>query len=112
MSNNKKLYELHAGVCKAIANPKRIEIIYLLMEGEKNVSELAKEMEASAANVSQHLSILKEKKVVCARKEGLNVFYSICDPRMVEALEIMKEVMLEQLSELIDVSQEILAEEK
>ncbi|GAB6138246.1 ArsR/SmtB family transcription factor [Halanaerobaculum tunisiense] len=112
MDNKRRLYELHAEICKAIASPKRIEILYLLLNEEKNVSKLAQEMETSTANVSQHLSILREKKIVCTRKEGLNVFYEICSPKMVEALEIMKEVMLEQLSEQIDISQKILSEEK
>ncbi|SJZ84174.1 ArsR/SmtB family transcription factor [Selenihalanaerobacter shriftii] len=112
MNNKRRLYEMHAEVCKAIANPKRIEIVYLLLDEEKNVSELAHAMETSNANVSQHLSILREKKIVCTRKEGLNVFYKICSPKMVEALEIMKGVMLEQLSELVDISQEILDEQE
>lgn len=111
MTYDKKLYKLHADMCKVLANEKRIEIIYLLQEGEKHVDELAQEMEISKANVSQHLALLREKGVVCTRKEGLKVFYEICNPKLIKACELMKEIMLEQLSDLVTTSQEILANE-
>jgi ArsR family transcriptional regulator len=110
MKQSKKLYELHADMCKALANAKRIEIIYLLQEGEKHVDELAEKMGASKANISQHLSKLRDKGIVCSRKEGLKVYYKICNPKIIKACEIMREMMLDRLSELVDSSQELLTE--
>ncbi|MCK8818207.1 metalloregulator ArsR/SmtB family transcription factor [Natroniella sulfidigena] len=98
-------------MCKVLAHAKRIEIIYLLKEGEKNVDQLAKTMGISRANTSQHLAILREQGVVCTRKDGLNVYYNICNPKLIKAYELMKEILLENLSELVTTSQEILEKE-
>ena len=111
MVDDKKLYELHAEMCKTMAHAKRIEIIYLLQEGEMHVDELAREIGASKANVSQHLAKLRAKGVVCTRKEGLKVYYKICNPKLIKACDLMKEIMLERLSEQIDLSKEILEKE-
>ncbi|MFW6268945.1 MAG: ArsR/SmtB family transcription factor [Bacillota bacterium] len=111
MKLDKKLYELHADMCKSLSHSKRIKIIYLLEDGEKHVDELAREIGASKANVSQHLALLREKGVVCTRKEGLNVYYKLCDSKVVKACELMKEVLLERLSEEMNLSKEILSEE-
>ncbi|UMZ72751.1 ArsR/SmtB family transcription factor [Natranaerofaba carboxydovora] len=108
----KKLYELHADMCKVLSNAKRIEIIYLLKEGEKHVDEIANELGTSRANTSQHLSILRDKGLVCTRKEGLNVYFELCNPRVLEACDIMREVMLERLSDLVNSSKEILEEDR
>ena len=52
---DKKIYEMHAEICKTLANPKRLEIIDALRDGEKNVSELASTAKINQANISQHL---------------------------------------------------------
>ncbi|MFW5976849.1 MAG: ArsR/SmtB family transcription factor [Bacillota bacterium] len=109
--NNKKIYELHADVCKSIAHAKRIEIIYLLQNEEMHVDQIARKMGISKANVSQHLSLLREKGVVYSRKEGLKVYYKICSPKLIKACELMKEIMLERLSEKMNISKEILSKE-
>ncbi|NPV81525.1 MAG: winged helix-turn-helix transcriptional regulator [Firmicutes bacterium] len=102
------LAELHAGVCKALASPRRIQIINLLREGEMHVDELASRMGASKGNVSQHLAILREKGVVTSRKEGLNVFYRIANPKIIQACDLMREVMLERLTETLSATQKLL----
>lgn len=106
---NKKVYEMQAEICKVLANAKRIEIIYLLKEGEKHVNELAETMDISKASVSQHLSLLKEKGVVVSRKDGLNVFYTINNQKFIEACNLMREIMVDQLNQLVDSSKEILS---
>ena len=107
MSQNKKLYELHADMCKVLAHAKRIELIYLLQEKEMHVDELAAEMGVSKANVSQHLAKLREKGVVCRRKEGLKAYYQICNPKLIKACELMKEIMLERYAEFADFSEQV-----
>ncbi|NPV52667.1 MAG: winged helix-turn-helix transcriptional regulator [Firmicutes bacterium] len=102
------LFELHAGVCKALASPRRIQIINLLREGEMHVDELASRMGISKGNVSQHLAILREKGIVVSRKEGLNVFYKIANPKIIQACDLMREVMLERLTETLSATQKIL----
>ena len=81
----KHIYELHAEVCKTLANAKRIEIINLLRFGEKSVSWLLEKTGLLKANLSQHLSVMRQQGIVKARKEGLNVFYRIANPKIIRA---------------------------
>jgi len=93
----KEAYKLQAQVCSIMANPKRLEIIELLSEGEKSVEELTQAMGISKANVSQHLALLRHYNIVTTRKEGLQVFYKIANPKVIQACRLMREVTLEQL---------------
>lgn len=93
-----EIYELHARLCKALADPKRLLIINALRDGQKSVGELTDELELSQSNVSQHLSVLRERGVVAATRDGNNVFYSLRDPRVVDALDLLREVMASQLT--------------
>jgi len=93
----KEAYKLHAQVCSIMANPKRLEIIELLGEGEKSVEELTQHMGISKANVSQHLALLRHYNIVVTHKEGLRVFYRIANPKVIQACRLMREVTLEQL---------------
>jgi ArsR family transcriptional regulator len=95
----KQIYELHADVCKTLANPKRIEIINLLRSGEKSVAWLLKETSLLKANLSQHLSVMRQRGIVKNRKEGLSVFYRITNPKIVKACDLMREVLFEQIEE-------------
>jgi ArsR family transcriptional regulator len=89
---------MHADVCKVFTSPKRLEIIDALREGEKTVSELATLLGIRQANLSQHLTVLREKKVVLARKEGQSTFYRLANPKILKAFDLMREVLLEQLA--------------
>jgi len=95
----KHLFELHAEVCKTLANSKRIEIINLLSKGELSVANLLKETSLLKANLSQHLSLMRAKGIVRTRKEGLSVYYSISNPKIVKACDLMREVLIESLKE-------------
>lgn len=93
-----EIYELHARLCKALADPKRLLIINALRDGPKAVGELTTELELSQSNVSQHLAVLRERGVVGAAREGNNVYYSLRDQRVVAALDLLREVMAAQLN--------------
>jgi len=86
------VYEKNATLYRIMANPKRLHILNLLAQGEMSVDELAREVGVRMANVSQHLSVLKSNRFVAARRKGLNVFYSITDPRIVKPCAIFKEL--------------------
>ena len=75
--DEKEIYRLHADFCKFMANPKRIEILFLLGDKELCVEELADKMGIKVPNVSQHLSIMREKGVVENRREGTKIYYKI-----------------------------------
>ena len=95
----KELFSLQADICKTMAKPIRMEIIYALKDGEKSVGELVEATGLTKSNVSQHLSILKSATVVSARREGQSIFYSITNEKILEACRLMREVLMEQLSE-------------
>ncbi len=95
----KELFKLQSEVCKTLANPKRLEIIYALKDGERPAGELVRRLGISKANVSQHLGVLKACGVVRSRREGVNIYYSIANPKIIKACMLMREVLIEQLKE-------------
>src|SRR3989338_11715816 len=94
-----KMYEMHAEVCKSMANPTRLKIMNILREGEKSVEELRKQLRLPKANLSQHLSILRQRKIVSTRRAGLNIYYKVANPKLIKACDILREVLFEQLKE-------------
>ena len=94
---DRQLYKLHAGICHTLANPKRLEIIDRLRDRELSVTELAEALEISQANLSQHLSIMRQRGIVTTRREGLNVFYKLSNPKIIKACDLMRQVLLENL---------------
>ncbi len=94
-----KIFELHADVCKVFSNAKRLEILNTLREKEMAASELIEKIGLSKANLSQHMSILKSKGVVLTRRKGINIYYRISDAKIIQACDLMREVLLEQLQE-------------
>jgi len=92
---NYRLHQIHAEFCRALANPTRLHILALLKDSERSVGELAKEVGVSMATVSQHLAILRHKNVVERRKEGQTVYYRIADPRLNNACETIRTVLLD-----------------
>lgn len=92
-----ELFALHADICKTLANPKRLEIIYALKDGEKSAGEITLSLGIPKANASQHLSVLRVCGVVKARRDGVNIYYSISSPKIVAACALMREVLLEQM---------------
>ena len=101
MENNldleKRLYELQAEVCKTLANPKRLEIINALKDGEKSVTDLVGILGVPKANVSQHLAVMRNSGVLVNRRDGVNIFYCLASPKVTEACMLMKEVLTERL---------------
>lgn len=91
-----ELYQLHASICKGLADPKRLLIINALRSGERSVTELCDELGLRQANVSQHLAVLRDKGIVKVRKEGQFAFYSVASKKIIEAMDLLREVMAEQ----------------
>ncbi len=94
---DRQLYELHASICQTLSNPKRLEIIDHLRAGELTVTELAEALEIGQSNLSQHLSLMRQKGIVSARREGLNIYYSLKNPKIIKACDLMRQVLLEHL---------------
>jgi DNA-binding transcriptional ArsR family regulator len=107
--SNRRILELHASICGTLAHAKRLEILNLLRSGELSVGQLAGQMGVSVANASQHLAMLRDKRVVVTRREGVNVYYQIGNAKIVQACDLMREVLFEQLAhsgELAEIMQQ------
>jgi len=92
-----RLFELHAEVCKTLSNPIRLRIINELQDSEMSVGDLARKLDIRQAHLSQHLSILRLRGVVVARKDGVNMYYNIANPKIVKACNLIREVLIEHL---------------
>jgi DNA-binding transcriptional ArsR family regulator len=77
---SRALYERIADRLKALADPKRLEILHALESGEKTVSDLVAAVGGSQANVSKHLARMRHAGVVAPRRAGTSVFYRVVDP--------------------------------
>jgi len=86
-------YNLHAEMCKTISNPRRQAILDTIRGGELTVSELIEKTGISQANLSQHLAILRSKGVVKTRRDGNNIYYSISNIKIIEAYDLIREVL-------------------
>ena len=94
-----KFYELHAQMCKVFTSPKRLEILNLLRDKELSVGQLVKKANIRQANLSQHLSLLREKGIVKTRRAGKTIYYSLANPKIIKAFDIMREILWERLNE-------------
>jgi ArsR family transcriptional regulator, virulence genes transcriptional regulator len=90
------LFKMHADVCQALSSEHRLAIMYGLKEGERRVSDLADDLGISVHNVSQHLRILRQALLVKPRKEGQTVYYSIANPKFMQACTLMRQALLEE----------------
>ena len=90
---NENFYDLHADLCKTISNPRRQAIIDTIRDNELTVNEMIKKTGIAQANLSQHLAILRAKGVVHTRREGNNVFYSLSNPKIIKAYDLISEVL-------------------
>ncbi len=88
-----ELRNMHANLCQAIADPTRIALLYELGESPKHVNQLVEALELPQATVSRHLKILRDRTLVITRRDGPYVYYRLADPRVLEALEIMRSIL-------------------
>jgi ArsR family transcriptional regulator, virulence genes transcriptional regulator len=96
---DQELYKLKAEISKTLADPKRLMIISELRSGEKQVGELALALETPQAVISRHLASLRSRGIVAPRREGTSVFYSLTDARIMEACDLVHEILISHLNE-------------
>jgi len=90
--------EMHAEVCSGLADPNRILLLYALAEGPHNVSELADLVGITQPTASRHLKLLRERGMVRATRQGPAIEYSLGDPRLIEALDLLRAVLRDRIS--------------
>lgn len=95
----RRLLELHAHVCQALANPTRLQILDLLRDGERSVAALTAALRLRKANVSQHLAVLRARGIVAARRDGQTVHYRLTTPDVTRACDLMRRVLIANLEQ-------------
>jgi rhodanese-related sulfurtransferase/DNA-binding transcriptional ArsR family regulator len=100
-----RLFEQFARIGKALASPKRLEILDLLVQGERTVEEIARETATPVANASQHLQTLKGSRIVESRREGLYAYYRLADEKVFRAWRAVRDLGEARLAEVDQVVQ-------
>ena len=94
-----QIYQYHAEMCQVFSHPKRLEVINVLRDGEMSVTELAQKLELTIGNLSQHLSMMKERRILLSRKEGNMVYYRIANQKLIRCFDIMREMLFDQIKQ-------------
>ena len=93
--SEQEIQELHAGICSALADPKRIMILYALGEKAHNVTGLANALHLPQPTASRHLKVLRDRGLVHHERDGTNVVYSLADHQLIQALDTLRGVLRE-----------------
>jgi ArsR family transcriptional regulator len=94
----RELNLLHANICQALGDPKRILILYAINEKPRHVTALAESLGFPQPTVSRHLRILLQRALVRKERNGPAVVYHLADPRIVEILDSMRLVLRDSMS--------------
>jgi len=85
-----------AGMLKTMAHPIRLKILCLLQDREMTVGDIREEVKTTNANVSQHLSILRNQGIIDYRKDANFIYNRINDTRVLELMQIMHKLYCEE----------------
>ncbi len=80
-------------ILKVLGNYYRLNIVTLLLNGEKNVSELNQSVKVSQPALSQHLSKLRREGVLGSRREQRQIYYFIANPHVIRVLGVLAEAV-------------------
>ena len=91
-----QIFELHAELLKALAHPRRLEIVQLLRDQELTVTDIYEMLDLPQANISQHLTILRDGGVVNTKRDGKQIIYSLAHPKIAEASDALRDVLIDR----------------
>src|SRR5689334_23009941 len=103
-----RIYAQFARISKALAAPARLELLDLLIQGERSVDALATATELSVANASQHLQVLAAARLVESRRDGQRVLYRIGDDSVIGLWQSLRRTAEARLAELDEVARDYL----
>jgi ArsR family transcriptional regulator len=90
------LYVAKAQLFRVLGHPVRIRILELLRDGERTVGDLQIELSLDSSGTSQHLATLRYQGVLESRRDGINTYYRIRDPRVNQLLAVAKQILRER----------------
>lgn len=92
----KEVFSLHSEVLRALAHPRRLEIVQLLRDQVLSVSQIYEMLDLPQANVSQHLMLLRQAGVVVAERKGKEIYYRLAHKNIVKACDLIREILIEK----------------
>jgi DNA-binding transcriptional ArsR family regulator len=104
---NQDIHHFKADFFKALAHPLRIQILELLVEGDKNVNEIQSLLGSEGSAVSQQLTVLRAKNIVTGTKEGNRVIYTLRDPLIADILSVARQIFNNHLVDTITLLDQI-----
>ena len=96
------IFDIQAGLCKAMSHPLRQQIVHILRDGPMTVRAICERIEQPQASVSRHLSVLRNERILTTERNSQHVSYRIANMKMVEICDLMREVLLEQVQKQSD----------
>jgi ArsR family transcriptional regulator len=98
---------LEADFCFALSDPSRILMLYTLGEKPRNVTELTNELGLNQSTTSRHLKVLRERGLVHTVRTGTTITYHLSDQRLIQALDLLRSVMRDRLTQRASLINEI-----
>lgn len=103
-STEKEVNLLHERICSALGDPTRILILYLLAERGMYVNEISEALKLPQSSASRHLRVLRERNLVATERQGTAVLYTLEDKRIIQALDLMRAILSQQLHEAAEIT--------
>jgi YHS domain-containing protein/DNA-binding transcriptional ArsR family regulator len=79
-----------------MSHPKRLEIINLLRDQKLSVGQIQAMLDLPQANLSQHLAVMRQAKIVETQKNGKEIFYSLTHPNLVKITDLTRDLLIDQ----------------
>lgn len=109
-SLKQEISQLEADFCFALSDPTRILILYALSESALNVTELTNELGITQPTTSRHLKVLRDRGLVNTTRQGTTITYHLSDQRLIQALDLLRSVMRDGLTQRMNLINEITQE--
>jgi DNA-binding transcriptional ArsR family regulator len=106
-SLKQEISQLEADFCFSLSDPTRILILYALNETPLNVTELTNELGVTQPTTSRHLKVLRDRGLVTTKRQGTTITYHLSDKRLVQALDLLRSVMRDRLTQRVNLINEI-----
>ena len=98
-SLQQEISQLEADFCFALSDPTRILMLYTLNDKPLNVTELTNELDIPQPTASRHLKVLRERGLVHTVRNGTTITYHLSDTRLIQALDLLRSVMRDRMTE-------------
>jgi len=93
------LWDPRSRLFMALASDQRLKILELLQQGEKSSADIIEALNLDPSVVSRHLMMLRNLGLVQARKEGVSMYFSIADERVLQLIELATQIIKEWLDQ-------------